>query len=387
MLPIYLMNFLFAVSTTIGMTLIPLLVTDSLGLSLFILGIIEGSTELVSNILRLVTGNIFDRIKNRRLLFIIPTSLAFTAKLALLFPSAWAIVGSKLMERIANGAFAAPRDAYVGQNAKNKGTALGFLSSSKTLGCVLGPLVVSGCVLLIGSLKEHMLAVISLSCLATFICFLLSFLIKANKTSCNSDNEKFNYLEVIKSFSNLKLIFILVTLFFLGRFNDGVIMIHLKNQGFPEWFYLATISFFNGVMFFVSPFMGMLIDYRKESVMLLLTVIGLLIFNLVFYNLQGVSWFLAGTGLVFWGIQRAGAQITFAAMIFNRTPARLYGTAIGAYSLLSGFGIFIASMISGSLAQLSFKYIFMFSGTFSVCTLVAAYFVCVNSRPEETIGR
>lgn len=47
------MNFLFAISTTIGMSFIPLLVTDSLGMSLFALGIIEGSSELISNIIAL----------------------------------------------------------------------------------------------------------------------------------------------------------------------------------------------------------------------------------------------------------------------------------------------------------------------------------------------
>ena len=43
---IFLMNFIFGVSTTIGMTLIPLLTID---LSLLMLGIIEGSSEFLSN--------------------------------------------------------------------------------------------------------------------------------------------------------------------------------------------------------------------------------------------------------------------------------------------------------------------------------------------------
>ena len=123
------MNFLFAISTTVGMTFIPLLVTDSLGMSLLVLGIIEGGSELVSNILRLITGNVFDRIKNRRLLFVIPALLALLSKIILSFPNPWTIISSKVTERIANGSFAAPRDAYVGENSKNKGLALGFLSS------------------------------------------------------------------------------------------------------------------------------------------------------------------------------------------------------------------------------------------------------------------
>lgn len=113
MLPIYLMNFLFAISTTIGMAFIPLLVTDNLGMSLFILGFIEGSSELVSNILRLVTGNIFDRVKDRRLLFVTPAILAFISKSVLYFPNTLTIISAKIIERISNGSFAAPRDAYI----------------------------------------------------------------------------------------------------------------------------------------------------------------------------------------------------------------------------------------------------------------------------------
>ena len=45
------MNFLLAISTTVGMTIIPILVTDSLGLSMLILGLIEGTTEFISNMM------------------------------------------------------------------------------------------------------------------------------------------------------------------------------------------------------------------------------------------------------------------------------------------------------------------------------------------------
>ena len=49
MINLYIINFLLAVSTTIGMTIIPLLATQNLGLSLVFLGLIEGGSELLSN--------------------------------------------------------------------------------------------------------------------------------------------------------------------------------------------------------------------------------------------------------------------------------------------------------------------------------------------------
>ena len=374
MILIYLINFLFAIATTIGMTVMPLLITDGLGLSLFIFGLIEGSTEFISNILRLVTGNIFDRIKNKKMLFIVPSALALGSKLALFLPSAMAILASKIMERTANGAFAAPRDAYVGENAKNKGIALGILSSFKTAGCVLGPLLVSAVVLLVGSVKDNLMLIIFLACLVNFLGFGLSLLIDTKKgVNLTKNREKeFNFKDMLASFKNLKLIFTLSFLFFLGRFNDGVIMMHLKSEGFPEWFYLATISFFNTVMLLISPIIGYWVDKKKDYQVLIITILALLGFNIFSSQISGISWVLASLSLICWGIQRAGAQITFSALIFKNTPVKYYGSAIGLYSLLSGLGVFIASTISGHLAQSSFNNVFYFSGGISLCTLILA---------------
>lgn len=100
---IFLMNFIFGVSTTIGMTLMPLVTTEGLGLSLLMLGIIEGSSEFLSNMLCLITGNTFDRVKDKRLFFIIPSFIALYSKIILCFPSVTTIFLNKILERISNG--------------------------------------------------------------------------------------------------------------------------------------------------------------------------------------------------------------------------------------------------------------------------------------------
>ncbi|WHA07591.1 hypothetical protein N3Z16_09130 (plasmid) [Candidatus Megaera polyxenophila] len=99
---IFLMNFIFGVSTTIGMTLIPLLTTEGLDLSLLMLGIIEGSSEFLSNMLCLITGSTFDRVKDKRLFFI-PSFIALCSKIILCFPSVTTIFLNKILERISNG--------------------------------------------------------------------------------------------------------------------------------------------------------------------------------------------------------------------------------------------------------------------------------------------
>ncbi|MDF2964903.1 MAG: hypothetical protein K0Q51_291 [Rickettsiaceae bacterium] len=375
LIPVYLMNFLLAVSTTIGMTLIPLLATEKLGLSLFVFGIIEGSTELLSNILRLVTGNLFDRLKNRKSLFIFPTTMALVSKMILFFSNAVTLLLAKIIERASNGAFAAPRDAYVGTVSENKGTALGWLSVTKTFGCIIGPLLVSISTWIFGPLMENIYMLIFLACSMCFISFIIAFRVNTEHLESNSKRERYKFEELKASFKPIIPLFILTFFFFLGRFNDGTILIFLKHQGFPEWYYLATMSFFNAIMLVISPCLGYWIDNKKEVLILLITIIALVIFNILYFNIKFLPWIFACLGLVMWGIQRAGAQIIFTAMIFKKIPTKYYGTAVGIFSVLSGTAFFIASTICGYLAQNNFSDIFLFSGFFSLSSLIIAAFM------------
>lgn len=364
------MNFIFGVSTTIGMTLIPLLTTEGLGLSLLLLGIIEGSSEFLSNMLRLITGNTFDRVKDKRFLFIIPSFIALCSKIILCFPSITTIFLSKLLERISNGAFAAPRDAFIGVSAKNKGMALAFLSISKTLGCIIGPLLVSFYAYYIGRLENNITRLFIFACSINFVALILSSLIRSKKVEAIAKENRFNLLKLRLALKSSSGIIAVSCIFFLGRFNDGAIMLYLKKCGFPEWFYLSTIAFFNLVMLVTSPFKGYYLDKGKDYQILLIAISALVCFNLFFLNISYLPWLFAPLGLTAWGIQRIGAQITFTSIIFKKVPINYHGTAIGIFSFFSGLSTFISSLLCGYLAQISFIYIFILSLIFSVTSLL-----------------
>jgi MFS family permease len=362
-------NFLLAISTTIGMTIIPFLITESLGLSLLIVGLLEGSTELFSNIFRLVNGILFDKIKNRRIIFVGSTGLAMGSKLLLFLPTPWAVLFAKTLERIANGSFASPRDAFVAEIAKNKGMALGLLSVSKTAGCVLGPLIVSMSTLFIGPLIDNLNLFVLICCALVAPAFIGSFFLNAK----GSQSESFSAKEFGRVFKQTAPILLLVFLFFMGRFNDGLLMMYLKSKGLPEWFYLSTIAMFNVTMLITSPFIGIEIDRGRLQRMLYITIGALGLFNVCFYHLSFALWPLSVLGLIGWGIQRAGAQIVFSALIFRSVQKAHYGTAIGIFYVTSGIGIMAASSLSGYLAKDHFSSVFVLSGTFALLALGFAW--------------
>ena len=381
MLLIFIINFLLAISTTVGMTIIPFLITDSLGFSLLILGLIEGSTEFLSNVLRLSNGILFDKVKNKRVIFIYSTGIAFVAKALLIIPNVWTITGSKTLERVANGAFASPRDAYVGENAKNKGLALGFLSFSKSAGCILGPLVVSISTLFLGDLKNNLESFVIFCCVLIFLAFTFSFFLKINTL----EKSKFSFEELTEILKKIMPILFLTFLFFCGRFNDGLLMMYLKQKGFPEWFYLSTISMFNFIMLISSPIIGNQIDkgYIKEMVYISIGALG--VFSIAFYQLSCLSWSFAVLGLIGWGIQRTGSQIVFASLVFKRINRANYGTAIGVYYIVSGFATMLASFLCGYLAKNYFSLVFVLSGSCSVLALIFSSYI-LNKKTSLVYG-
>lgn len=348
------------------MTVIPFLITESLGFSLQVLGLLEGSTEFLSNIFRLVNGVLFDKIKNKRMIFVCSTGVAFLAKTLLLVPSILTILLSKTLERVSNGAFASPRDAFVAEKAKNKGFALSLLTVSKTAGCVCGPLIVSVSTFFLGDLKENLHIFVILCCLLVFPTIALSFCLKVGELK----ESKFSMGELKVVLKKISPILLLSFLFFMGRFNDGLLMMYLKQKGYPEWFYLSTIAIFNFIMVVSSPIIGRQIDtgHIKQIVY---TVIGALaLFNICFFHIGFLTWGFVVVGLIAWGVQRTGAQIAFSFLIFKNIETRYYGTAIGIFYIVSGFATMLASFMCGYFAKNYFSYVFIFSGTFSLLALI-----------------
>ena len=82
-----------------------------------------------------------------------------------------------------------------------------------------------------------------------------------------------------------------------------------------------------------------------------------------------MNWVLAILGIISWGIQRTGAQIVFSSLVFQGVAKANYGTAIGLFYIVSGFGTMVASFICGYMAQDSFSSIFIFSGLFGFASL------------------
>jgi MFS family permease len=384
---IFAMNALLAVVTAVGMTVVPFLLVENLGISLLLLGIIEGLFEMSSSLIKLISGVVFDKIKNVKHLFWVSALLSLCAKLMLFSPTSLSIVLSKGLERLGNGMFATPRDAYILENSKDRGTTYGLLNASKTIGCVFGSILVSLLVYVSGSsLESNLNFILVVSCSVAIIAIIAGMCIENSDVKNRSEESNFSFSIAKKHLFSclgdtkmqLKLlpIYLWAFIFFVGRFNDGMLMFYLKDLGYPSWLYLSSISIFNTTMFLVAPILGMLIDKKHTKLVLGITIFSLLLFNIVFIYLAQLPSFFAFIGLGLWGIQRTGAAIIFAYLLFQKSDdKKVYGTNLGILMFIMGIGSLFGSMIAGYLSTINFQYVFMFSATCATLSAFCSRFV------------
>ena len=313
-------------------------------------------------------------IQNKKLLFIASIIIALLSKVLLLLSGVSYILGSKVFERFANGLFATPRDAFVGVNSPNVGKSISLMVGFKTLGCVLGAFTISVVSYNFG-IEQNLKYIILFTCILNIIAFTLSLFIKNNFEIKVSEKLKVNNKELFKIIYSVLPIIILSTLFFLGRFNDGMIILYLKKLDFQEWFYTSTIGIFNFSMYVVAPFIGYFVDKNKNNLLITITILSLLVFNIIFFFLPAGNMYLGVLGLLFWGVQRTSAQILFTSLIFKSIPKKFYGSVLGVYSVIMGIAVLIASAIGGNLANYNFSYLFIESGVMSVVALMYFFFV------------
>lgn len=381
---ICIINCLLAISSTIGMTIIPLIVVDSLGLSFFVLGLIEGISEFFSSTIRLYSGFFFDKKENKLQLILYPIYLALASKLLLLHPNTLMVVITKFIERLSNGAFGPLRDALTLKLSKNEGKDLALLNVSKSIGCLLGPLIVTFLLYFTTDYNILILLCVFLCLVALIIGFYLKQL-PLNLTTIKTDNVTLK-LKDLKDIKTIYPILILSFIFFLSRFNDGLILLFLRDSNYPQWIFLSTIGIFNAFMLIISPIIGNFLDKGYIKHCLYFSIISMLFFNIFATGLNTTNILLAFITLFFWGAQRVSSQMTFIYMIKQSIKPEYLGRAIGIYSLLTGLSVFIAASICGYLAKISFIYVFIYSFSWAfICLLFLVYFINTNKLEHKSV--
>lgn len=137
-----LVSFFMDVSSEMIYPLVPLFLTNVLGVNKSVIGLIEGIAESTASLLKVFSGWFSDRIGNRKWLMAAGYSISTLSRPIVSLATGWQhILGSRFMDRFGKGIRTAPRDAIIAESSEKThlGRAFGLHRSMDTMGAVVGP--------------------------------------------------------------------------------------------------------------------------------------------------------------------------------------------------------------------------------------------------------
>lgn len=330
-------------------SLLPLFLATGLGLSVIIIGLLEGIAEATALITKIFSGALSDYLGKRKGLAVLGYGLGALSKpLFAIANTPGLVFGARFMDRVGKGIRGAPRDALVADVTPEevRGAAYGLRQSLDTIGAFLGPLLA---VLLMLLWNEDFRAVFWVAVIPAFLAVaLLCFGLKEPQTPI--DRPRTNPLRraQLRKLSRAYWQVVLIgAIFTLARFSEAFLVLKAEEVGTP----LALVPLVMVAMHLVYslsayPF-GALSDRISHHQLLAVGLVVLVLADLALALLPG--WIGLAIGVALWGIHMGMTQGLLAAMVARTAPAELRGTAFGMFNLVSGIALLVASTGAGVL--------------------------------------
>ncbi len=389
-------SFLMDVSSEMVINILPLFLSNVLGVQTSIIGLIEGIAEATASILKLFSGWLSDKLGGRKWLAVAGYGLSAITKPLFYFANSWQLVaGVRWADRIGKGIRTAPRDALVADSVtrETRGLAFGFHRAMDTAGAMIGLLIAAMVVWLAQannlSLSRSTFQNIVLVSTIPAVLAVLSLAVGAKDVAVTSHRAAPKY--TLRSMGKPFTIFlVIVSIFTLGNSSDAFLVLRAQNLGISVMGILMMLVVFNLVYSLVATPAGSRsdrVDRRR------LIIAGWLVYAVIYFGFALAQagwqiWLLYATYGLYYGMAYGTAN----AMVADLVPENLRGTAYGTYHAVVGLLAFPASLIAGILWQgvgawsgFGPSAPFLFGGTLA---LLAALLLAVwmpKARPEKPV--
>jgi len=135
--------------------------------------------------------------------------------------------------------------------------------------------------------------------------------------------------------------------FTLARFSEAFLVLRAEQSGLPlAWVPLVMVAMNLVYAATAYPF-GRLSDRMGHHRLLAAGLVVLVAADLVLASSS--HWAVLLLGVALWGVHMGMTQGLLAAMVAHTAPADLRGTAFGAFNLVSGAAMLLASVVAGAL--------------------------------------
>ncbi len=374
-------------------SLLPVYLVSTLGASLLVVGTLDGAAEFVALVVKTFSGRLSDLTGKRKPLVLLGYGLsAFTKLLFPLANSIGLVVGARLLDRTGKGIRGAPRDALISEITppELRGAAFGLRQSLDTVGAVAGPLLaIAGMLLFASDIRTVLWIAVIPGALGVLVLALFvreptpvarhvapvaaqsiarstahgsahgSTHGSAHGTAHNSAHNTAGsnaHSAAPGLFSALRTLgpayWRLVTLAMLLMFARGTeafLLLRATSVGLADTWAPLSLVLMSLTYAMTSWPAGRLSDRVPRERVLTLGIILLAVSHVILSVATDVAWVLLGTAL--WGVHMGFTQGTVSAMLADRSPPAMRGTAFGVYATASGIALLMSGAAGGALWQ------------------------------------
>jgi MFS family permease len=265
-------------------------------------------------------------------------------------------VSARLIDRTGKGIRGAPRDALISDVTEpaQRGAAFGLRQSLDTVGAVLGPLLAIGGMIYFASDVRTVLWVAVIPGAVGVL--LIALLVRepevqtphAPLSAANGRRARIStaFAELGRAYWRLVLF---GALLMFARGTEAFLVLRASNVGLADTWTPLTLVIMSLAYALTSWPAGHLSDRMPRERLLVLGLVVLIVSHMLLSLSTNVVWILGGTAL--WGVHMGLTQGIISAMLADRSPKALRGTAFGVYATASGVALLASGAVGGLLWQ------------------------------------
>jgi MFS family permease len=336
------------ISSEMVYPIIPLFLT-SLGAGPAALGLIEGFAESLASLLKAFSGYIADRVGKRKGLTLVGYLSSALGKVILSLATGWGtVLCARSVDRLGKGIRTAPRDALIAESAAQgtRGRAFGLHRGMDTAGAVIG---VGAAYLIITGGNGEYAHVFLLSILPAFIGVVLLFWLKEpSRVQGQKTSRPVLRWRVLPK--NLRLFLAIALVFSLGNSSNAFLLLRSSGPGHgPGEVLLLYLAYNVSYMVWSYP-AGWLSDRLGRKLVLICgyAIYGAVYLGFALFDPAQSTW-LPWVLFSLYGVYSGLTDGIEKAFVTDLAPRNIRVTAIGVHAMITGIGLFPASLIAGLL--------------------------------------
>lgn len=354
------------ISSEMVFGLLPLFLTGQLGASKALLGLVEGTAEMLGYTVRMASGTVSDKVQKRKPLVVIGYSLSAAVKPLFAFAGGWGdVFAVRSVDRVGKGIRTAPRDALISESVEDAkaGRAFGIHRSMDQAGAIIGPLIAFVLFPYVGFVGVFYLSLVP----AVAAVAILTLFVKEKFVPTQVKRSIAGNIKSVLAERRFVALLVIMGVFSIGAFNFSFVLLRASDLGVADGTVVLVYAVINGAHTLVGFPAGVLADRIGRETMLSISY-GIFLVSTVLM-LASTSSAHAYVLAAVYGAYIGIAETVQRALVPKYVPGHLRGTAYGLYNMVIGFSFLAANVVFGVLLDLSGS---AMAATYSIATSATA---------------